>query len=133
MTTMKITRQRRPQLRMEMSPLIDCVFLLLIFFMLSSTFLTPAIKLSLPTAAAGTNDAQEILVTLDVDGQVFLNKQLTSFSELGPELQKLLAGSDARVVTIRGDEAMTYDNFVRALDIAKKSGAEHVNIAHSTP
>ena len=130
---MKITRQRKSPLRTEMSPLTGCVFLLLIFFMLSSTFLTPAIKLSLPTAAAGTNGAQEILITLDVDGQVFLNKKLTSFLQLGPELRELLANSESRVVTIRGDEAMTYDNFVRALDIAKKFGAEHVNIAHSTP
>ncbi|MBT7254786.1 MAG: biopolymer transporter ExbD, partial [Planctomycetaceae bacterium] len=49
-----IQRQRRPGLRMELSPLIDCIFQLLIFFMLSSTFLTPSIKLTLPTAEAGS-------------------------------------------------------------------------------
>lgn len=130
---MQITRQRKSNLRMEMSPLIDCVFLLLIFFMLSSTFLTPAIKLDLPTAAAGTNNTQEILITLNVDGEVYLNKQPSSFVQLGPQLAELLATSDDRVVTIRGDEAMPYENFVRALDIAKKYGAQHVNIAHSTP
>lgn len=130
---MQITRQRKSNLRMEMSPLIDCVFLLLIFFMLSSTFLTPAIKLDLPTAAAGTNGAQEILVTLNAEGEVFLNKKPSSLVQLGPQLAELLSTSDERVVTIRGDEAMTYDHFVRALDIAKKSGAEHVNIAHTTP
>ena len=50
---MKIVRQRKPEMRMEMSPLIDCIFQLLIFFMLSSTFLTPSIRLTLPTAEAG--------------------------------------------------------------------------------
>ena len=81
---MKINRQRKPQMRMEMTPLIDCIFQLLIFFMLSSTFLTPSIRLSLPTAAAaGPPRGQQIIITLDADGQVFLNKQPSSFEQLG--------------------------------------------------
>lgn len=130
---MKIVRQRRPQMKMEMSPLIDCIFQLLIFFMLSSTFLTPSIPLSLPTAAAGGPPrAQQVIITLDAEGQVFLNKQPSSFEQLEGQLRELLSESSDRVVTIRADQQMTYQHFVRALDIAKRSGAEHVNIAHST-
>ena len=71
---MKIVRQRKPQMKMEMSPLIDCIFQLLIFFMLSSTFLTPSIPLSLPTAAAGgPPQSQQVIITLDAEGKVFLN------------------------------------------------------------
>ena len=131
---MKIVRQRKPQLRMEMTPMIDCIFQLLIFFMLSSTFLTPSIQLALPTAMAGDPSAsQQLIITLDAEGQVFLNKQPTSFEQLGGELQQLLSESESRVVTIRADQQMIYEHFVRALDIARRSGAKHVNIAHSTP
>ena len=130
---MKIVRQRKPQMKMEMSPLIDCIFQLLIFFMLSSTFLTPSIPLSLPTAAAGgPPQCQQVIITLDAEGQVFLNKQPSSFEQLEGQLRELLSQSKDRVVTIRADQQMTYQHFVRALDIAKRSGAEHVNIAHST-
>ena len=130
---MKIHRQRKPQMRMEMTPLIDCIFQLLIFFMLSSTFLTPSIRLSLPTAAAsGPPRVQQIIITLDADGQVFLNKQRSSFEQLGGQLRELLSESENRVVTIRADQQMTYEHFVRALDIARRNGAEHVNIAHTT-
>ena len=130
---MKIVRQRRPQMKMEMSPLIDCIFQLLIFFMLSSTFLTPSIPLSLPTAAAGgPPQGPQVIITLDAEGQVFLNKQPSSFEQLEGQLRELLSESSDRVVTIRADQQMTYQHFVRALDIAKRSGAEHVNIAHST-
>ncbi|MEE2684719.1 MAG: biopolymer transporter ExbD [Planctomycetota bacterium] len=130
---MKIVRQRKPQMKMEMSPLIDCIFQLLIFFMLSSTFLTPSIPLSLPTAAAGgPPQSQQVIITLDAEGKVFLNKQPSSFEQLERQLRELLAESSDRVVTIRADQQMTYQHFVRALDIAKRSGAEHVNIAHST-
>ena len=119
-------------MRMEMSPLIDCIFQLLIFFMLSSTFLTPSIPLTLPTAEAGeTPQGQQIIITLDAEGQVYLNKQQSSFEQLGVQLRALLLESESRVVTIRADQQMTYQHFIRALDIARSSGAEHVNIAHS--
>ncbi|MGC6451396.1 MAG: ExbD/TolR family protein [Pirellulaceae bacterium] len=126
-----IQRQRRPSIRMELSPLIDCIFQLLIFFMLSSTFLTPAIQLTLPSATAGTSQNElEIIITLSESGDVYLNKTPTSLIALESELKRLLAKSEKKSVTIRGDENMPYSAFLDALDITKRSGAIHVNVAH---
>lgn len=126
-----IQRQRRPSIRMELSPLIDCIFQLLIFFMLSSTFLTPAIQLTLPSATAGTSQNElEIIITLSESGDVYLNKTPTSLIALESELKRLLAKSKKKSVTIRGDENMPYSAFLDALDITKRSGAIHVNVAH---
>lgn len=126
-----IQRQRRPSVRMELSPLIDCIFQLLIFFMLSSTFLTPAIQLTLPSATAGTSQNKlEIIITLSESGDVYLNKTPTSLIALESELKRLLAKSEKKSVTIRGDENMPYSAFLDALDITKRSGAIHVNVAH---
>lgn len=126
-----IQRQRRPSVRMELSPLIDCIFQLLIFFMLSSTFLTPAIQLTLPSATAGTSQNElEIIITLSESGDVYLNKMPTSLIALESELKRLLEKSEKKSVTIRGDENMPYSAFLDALDIAKRSGAIHVNVAH---
>ena len=128
-----IQRQRRPGLRMELSPLIDCIFQLLIFFMLSSTFLTPSIKLTLPTAEAGSVSAiDKIMVTLSSDDTIYINKQQVTFETLGPEIRKLLQDSDEKIITIRGDSDINFSAFVRALDIAKRNGAVNVNIAHQT-
>ena len=128
---MQILRQKRTSVRMDMSPLIDCIFQLLIFFMLSSTFLTPAIKLSLPTATADASQQNpELLITLDSTGQVYLNTKLVAMSELSSVLQQRLAESKEKVVTIRGDKGMQYEYFVTALDAAKRAGAIHVNISH---
>jgi len=128
-----IQRQRRPGLRMELSPLIDCIFQLLIFFMLSSTFLTPSIKLTLPTAEAGSVAAvDKIMVTLSSDDTIYINKQQVTFETLGPEIRRLLKDSDEKVITIRGDSNINFSAFVRALDIAKQNGAVNVNIAHQT-
>ena len=129
-----IQRQRRPSIRMELSPLIDCIFQLLIFFMLSSTFLTPAIQLTLPSATAGTSQNElEIIVTLSEEGDVYLNNTKTSLISLKSELQRMLTESSHKSVTIRGDQNMPYSAFLDALDIAKRSGAIHVNVAHQTP
>jgi biopolymer transport protein ExbD len=128
-----IQRQRRPGLRMELSPLIDCIFQLLIFFMLSSTFLTPSIKLTLPTAEAGSvSSSDKIMVTLSNDDTIYINKQQVTFETLGPEIRKLLQDSDEKIITIRGDSDINFSAFVRALDIAKRNGAVNVNIAHQT-
>ena len=129
-----IQRQRRPSIRMELSPLIDCIFQLLIFFMLSSTFLTPAIQLTLPSATAGTSQNElEIIITLSEEGDVYLNNTKTSLISLKSELQRMLTESSHKSVTIRGDQNMPYSAFLDALDIAKRSGAVHVNVAHQTP
>ena len=129
-----IQRQRRPSIRMELSPLIDCIFQLLIFFMLSSTFLTPAIQLTLPSATAGTSQNElEIIITLSEEGDVYLNNTKTSLISLKSELQSMLTESSHKSVTIRGDQNMPYSAFLDALDIAKRSGAIHVNVAHQTP
>ena len=129
-----IQRQRRPSIRMELSPLIDCIFQLLIFFMLSSTFLTPAIQLTLPSATAGTSQNElEIIITLSKEGDVYLNNTKTSLISLKSELQRMLTESNHKSVTIRGDQNMPYSAFLDALDIAKRSGAVQVNVAHQTP
>ena len=128
-----IERQRRPSIRMELSPLIDCIFQLLIFFMLSSTFLTPAIQLTLPSATAGTSQNDlEIIITLNKDGDIYLNNSQTSLISLQAELQRMLTETEHKSVTIRGDQDMPYSAFLDALDIAKRSGAVHVNVAHQT-
>jgi biopolymer transport protein ExbD len=127
----QIARQRRAPVGIDMSPLIDCVFQLLIFFMLSSSFLTPMVQLKLPQA--GTHDvaeSQEIQVTVDEAGTMFVNTQIVAPEHLRDELAPLLARSRHKVITFRGDEKMQYENFVRVLDAARAAGAVNVNIAH---
>ena len=129
---MEIPRQRKPSIRMEMSPLIDCVFLLLIFFMLSSTFLAPKIRLDLPKAAAQPDSSQNdpIILTVDIGGDVFLNNEQLSWDRVASRLQPMLEAAQRKVVTLRCDEAAQHKHFVRALDTAKSCGAEHVNVAY---
>lgn len=127
----QIPRVRRPSLSIELSPLIDCVFLLLIFFMLSSTMLAPAIDLDLPDAAI-TSDVQspEIVVTVDRSGRVLLNGQEIPVEELASKLVPMVSQARRKVVTYRGDARSDHATFVRVLEAAQAAGCLNVDVAH---
>lgn len=129
---MEIPRQRKPSVRMDMTPLIDCVFQLLIFFMLSSTFLAPHLRLELPRAAAQPISSRSDAVTISIgaDGEVFLNNDRLDWDQLAPRLRVLVERAERKVVTVRCDETAEHRHFVRALDAARSSGAEHLNVAY---
>lgn len=111
--------------------MIDCVFQLLIFFMLSSSFLTPALDLTLPEATTeDLPEQQEVIVSIAADGAVYVNQDRISLDALAARLTPLVAASETKTVTIRGDEQMKYELFVKALAAAESAGAAHVNVAH---
>ena len=131
---MNIPRRQRKPVSIDMSPLIDCIFQLLIFFMLSSTFLTPAMKLTLPSAAS-TDSApdQFVMVTLGADDETYVNKERVTTAQLESKVRAALASAKEKVVTIRGDAKMPYERFVEALESARKAGAVNVNVSHRIP
>ena len=127
----QIVRQRRPSLSIELSPLIDCVFLLLIFFMLSSTMLAPAIQLDLPSASlSGDVQSPEIVVTVDSAGRMLLNTEEISVEDLSVRLSAMVSGSRRKVVTYRGDSGSDHATFVRVLEAAEAAGADHVDVVY---
>ncbi len=128
---MPIRRIRRPKPLLDMTPMIDCVFQLLIFFMLSSSLVSPHIRLALPRAA--TNDqgiSPEIVLTADDQGHFFINQEPVRFEELRDRLTPLLTKAKNKIVTFRGDKKLDYEIFVKSLDAARAAGAIHMNVAH---
>lgn len=128
---MEFVRPKRTSLSLDMAPLIDVVFQLLIFFMLSSSFLTPMLRLTLPKASTrDEQQAQRLVVSVDKTGQVFVNTQPVSLEMLQDELKRRLGSDPSRTVHLRGDEEMSYKLFVRVMDIARQAGARQINILH---
>src|SRR5262245_55615112 len=100
---------RRPQI--DMTPMIDCVFQLLIFFMLTSTMQQSVIPVMLPSAAAQGKDQQaDLTISIDPQGRLHLNQQPVAIDDLANQLRPLLALEPQRVVTIRGDRHMPYEH-----------------------
>lgn len=129
----EFTRPKKSGLSLDMTPMIDIVFQLLIFFMLSSSFVTPALRLTLPKAVLNDKpEAEQIVVSVDKQGDVFINTVKSSMTELKSVLEEKLARDSKKSVHIRGDQDMPYKFFVEVMDTARQAGAKQVNIVHES-
>jgi biopolymer transport protein ExbD len=111
--------------------LTDVVMLLLIFFLLSSSFMTePGIRVQLPRAQTGEQKTEQVLtITLTNKGKVYLNSAETTLERLQQEVSTALQSAPDRVVQIRADKEVTLQNTVRVIDLAKAAGAVRFMIA----
>jgi biopolymer transport protein ExbD len=124
-------RPKRASAGLDMAPLIDVVFLLLIFFMLTSSFLQPSIPLALPKAAAANDPPPApVFVSVDASGAVYINQDAVPRGNFPAVLGSLLDGREDRTVNFRGDRAMPYEIFVGLMDEARQAGATQFNIVH---
>jgi len=127
----EFNRPGESSLSLDMAPMIDIVFQLLIFFMLSSSFLYPAMKIALPkTVESDAKEQERIVVSVDREGNVFVNAAKSSMSQLKSDLEAKLAADPKRSVHIRGDKEMPYRYFVEVMGSARQAGARQVNILH---
>lgn len=129
---MNIPRPNRRTIGIDMTPMIDCVFQLLIFFMLSSSMLAPPLTIQLPkaSAVAGAVKPPAVVISVDKDGRFLVNSEVVPPTELEAKLRPILAEAKEKVVYFRGDANMDYKHFVRAVDAARAVGAVGVDIAY---
>lgn len=111
--------------------LTDIVMLLLIFFLLSSSFIAePSIKVELPDAeSADPKTEQAISLTLTEKGALYLNGAPVRFEELRGALATQLKDHPDRIVQIRADKEVKLQETVRVIDIAKSAGVARFMIA----
>ncbi len=130
---MELIRPRKSNLSLDMAPLIDVVFQLLIFFMLTASFSlpSPSMKLNLPQATMDDGKEKEnIIISISKEGSLELNKNPTTLLNLKTDLIELLTGNPSKAVHIRADENMPYKYFVEVMDLVKEAGAKQINIVH---
>ena len=111
--------------------LTDIVFLLLIFFLLTSSFVVqPGIKVQLPKATPTPVDTEgKIFLTITQDGLIFLNEERLQKNELGQSIRELLQKNAGLVVVIQADKRLTLEKAIEVIDIIKLAGAEKFVIA----
>jgi biopolymer transport protein ExbD len=116
---------------LNISPLMDVVFLLLIFFMLSSHFVTqPGIKITLPTAVAGKlHPEEDIIIFITSDKDLYLNEEKVCLEELLDKLRVEIGEAKNKTVIIRADEKIDLGLAVRVMDIAKQAEVERLIIS----
>ena len=133
LTTMQFEGRRRNSQIPNLTPLIDIVFLLLVFFMLTSHFVRDEVlAIDLPEADSGSplKPIKQIEVIINENGEYSLNSQIVSLEQLEQSLTQQLhpQTQQAKVVRIRGDANVDLGIAIGAFDAARKAGASSVDI-----
>lgn len=124
-------RPKRLTTSIDMAPLIDVVFLLLIFFMLTSSFTLPSLQVKLPTAKGQTDTSPEvILVAVDAQGSITIQGSPVPLSQFDETIRALSQGNSDRKIHFRGDQKMNYGLFVDLMDRARQIGIIQFNLVH---
>lgn len=106
----------------NMSSMTDIVFLLLIFFMLSSTLLTvSAIDVILPKAGGKTENNTSVAVSITNQSKFYIDKTLVSEDNLELEILNKVGAEKKKTVVIRGDQNVPYKSVMQVIDIANKN------------
>jgi biopolymer transport protein ExbD len=124
-------RKEKKGTGVDLSPLIDVVLSLVIFFILSTTFLHKhGMKLELPKSKTGEVAADtRILVTVDKGGSIFVAKTQVKEEELKSVLQDMLKTAQDKRIMLRADSKLEYGKIVKIMDIVRDSGANGLTIA----
>ncbi|MFO7719441.1 MAG: biopolymer transporter ExbD [Gillisia sp.] len=106
----------------SMSSMTDIVFLLLIFFMLTSPAITPeALDLILPKASGKTTTVQDLSVSITKDLQFYINDERVSSSALEGLLKQKLVGVEDPTIILRAEEGVPIEKAVNVMDIANRN------------
>jgi biopolymer transport protein ExbD len=106
----------------NMSSMTDIVFLLLIFFMLTSTLVTvSAIDVLLPKAGGKTENSSSIAVSITSKSLFYIDKTMVSATNLESEILKKMGTDKQKTIIIRGDKEVPYRNIMKVIDIANRN------------
>ena len=132
---MKLRVKRPDEVELNLISLVDVVLLLVIFFMLSTSFVQDTrLRVELPSADSASPEraAQPIVVTISAQGSYHVNGRALVNNEratLSAALRQVASGARQEPVTIRADARATHQSVVTAMDVAAKHGFTQVNIA----
>lgn len=129
---MRLQRRSLKKARIEIIPMIDTIFFLLVFFMISTLSMTRfrGVQVNLPKAASGSQaPAESVTVTLTKDGQLFLNKEEVGRESLLQSLRQHLEKNPELLVIINADDGVQHGKVVEIMDEARQAGVAKLSIA----
>ena len=132
---MQFSERTKTDASLDITPVVDTVFNLLIFFALSLNFIvTPGIKVNLPDAVTEEiiREREEVIIVMDKNDSIFVNGNPVSFDQISSVLTKSAQENKDTLVIIQADQEVSHGNVVRMMDTAKRAGLTRLAIATST-
>lgn len=132
---MKLSTKKTRKVSLNLTSLIDVLFILIIFFTVSSTFLEqPGIELKLPKAESSEgHTAQKVIIYVDKDKNVFLNDNIVSISNLVSEIKKLANLQKDQSIVLKADTEVTHGLVIEIMDILRQQGIYQIVVSTNKP
>jgi biopolymer transport protein ExbD len=119
---MGLRSRNKVSVEFSMSSMTDIVFLLLIFFIIVSTMVSPnALKVLLPTSAAKTTAAQTVSVTITPDVRYYVNGSEVDVSALELHIKEKIGNTEKKGIVLHADKSVPLEHAVKVMDIASRN------------
>ena len=119
---MNLRGRNKVSAEFSMSSMTDIVFLLLVFFLLTSPAITPeALDMILPRSKGKTTNVQKASVSITKEGAYYVNKERVSEYGIEKELKKVLSGQEEPTIILRAEEGVPIEDAVFVMDIANRN------------
>lgn len=125
---MRFREKRVTKSIINLTPMVDMLFLILLFFLVTSSFIEqPNIKLELPsTKYASTSKIEERVLTISQDGKLFFHNEPVERNDLIPVLKKAFSQQEDKTLILRADKNVPYGAVVDVMDAAKGAGLKRI-------
>jgi biopolymer transport protein TolR len=125
----------RPMAEINVTPLVDVMLVLLVIFMVAAPLLTVGVPVHLPeTQAAPINEPKEpLVVTVNAQGQIFVQNTEVSSDSLVPRLKALTAANPQAPLYIRGDKEISYGRVLEVMSLISAAGFDKVSLIAQAP
>jgi biopolymer transport protein ExbD len=132
---MKIQTTRKPYDDINITPMLDLAYVLLIIFIIMTTASVQGIKVNLPKASSSVQlrEAQTKAITVSNDGQLYYEAFPVSLEELELKLRQQKAATPDFPVVVKGDQTVQYQRVVAVLDILRKLDLSKVGLVTGKP
>jgi biopolymer transport protein ExbD len=128
---MRFRRKLRHRVGVDMTPMIDCVFLLLIFFMITSSIIRDqGIQVRLPRAeTSALLQSRDLVLSINKENEIYLNDYRIAKADLFDRLRRELAQTGRDLLIIRADAFIEYGVLIEVMDIARRAGIYNVSLS----
>jgi biopolymer transport protein TolR len=124
-----------PLSEINVTPLVDVMLVLLIIFMVATPLITVGVPVQLPKTAASkvSQPKQPVVVTIDAQGQPFLDKEPLAPETMMPRLRQLASVDPSQVVLVRGDKSVPYGRIIEIMGQINAAGFSKVSLIAQAP
>jgi biopolymer transport protein ExbD len=119
-------KKKRYSTEIELTPLIDVLFMLIVFFVLTTSFITSGIRVDLPAAKGGRVESSPLVITITKEGNVFFEGSRMSPNDIASALEHV---ANDRLVLIKADKESAYGVVVELINALGKVGVNHLDLA----